>query len=141
MDISSYIPKYDIQESITKYFQKVEIFKLKLKEEKYNLLLNFINEWINDSNNQKFKSLTDFKNISEKKLLIDPKHNEQILKKFNNSIIKKFNINFNIEKETNNEKIKNKYIIYLLSKALSSIDYILISKSINQNTYYSIKLK
>jgi hypothetical protein len=129
--------EYDGKESLTKYLRRVELFKLQLQENKYKLLLEFINKWLNT----KYKSLTEFANISEEALLSDTKHNRDILRQYSEKIIKELNIKpNNVDEETDSEEIKDKHIIYFLSHALSAIDYKLSNKSFKNVTYYTIRL-
>ncbi len=141
MDTSITVPKYDGKESLTKYLRRVDVFKLKLCEDKYKLLLNFINEWLKLSKEFKLKSLGDFVNINEKLLLNDTKHNRDILRKYSDKIIKELNVKFDISDETASDDIEDTYIIQFLSKALASIDFTLNSKTLNGKTSYTIKLK
>lgn len=141
MDISEYIPKYDGKESITKYMRRVETFKLKLVEDKYNLLLDFINEFLGLIDNNRLKSLTDFKNMSETRLLKDPRNNRKVLRKYSDDIINRLQVKFNVEDDTDSDEIKDKYILYFLSKSLVSINYSLTYRKYKDEVYYTIKPK
>jgi hypothetical protein len=139
MDYSNLIPQYDGKESMTKYLQKIELFTLKLNEEKYKLLLEFLNEWLQLTN--KMKSLSEFKNISEDVLLKNKKRNRNLLRKYSSIIIDKLNVKFDINEDTDSDDIKDKYIIYFLSKSLESINYYLTSWQKNNVVFYTIKSK
>lgn len=139
MDSFIQVPKYDGKESLTKYLRRVDAFKLKLQEDKYRLLLNFINDWLKLSKEFKLKSLGDFINMEESILLKDPSHNRDILRKYSDTIIKKLNVKFDVDEDTLSDDIDDKYIITFLSKALTSIDFTMNKKNISNKTYYSIK--
>ncbi|CAH6421321.1 Hypothetical protein KVN_LOCUS224 [uncultured virus] len=141
MNQHDFIPKFNEKESITKYLKKTEQFALKLNEEKYKLLLEFVNQLLKLSNDDKIKSLYEFKNIPEEIILKDKKNNRSILRKYSNNIIEKLKVKFDIDDETNSEEIGDKYIIYFLSRALLSIDYCLITYQLSGKIMYSIKAK
>jgi hypothetical protein len=97
-------------------------------KEKYNLILNFLNDLIKPEK-QYFK-ITQFKNINEQLLIISD-NNTQII---NNYIIK-FNENgFKLN-------IKNKNPLYIIKHICNKIGYSFIKKKINDICYYSIIYK
>ena len=134
-------PKYDGKESINKYMRKVEEYRLKLLEDKYSLILEFINDLMQAPEQDRLKSLSDFTNISEDIILRDLKHNRQILRKYGNLIIEKLNVKFDVDEETNSDEIEDYYIFYFLSKVLSSIDYRLVKNTFGEKISYSIRIK
>lgn len=136
MDVPSYTGG-----SITRYLRKVEKYRVKLQEEKYNLLLDFINEWLNYPQKLRLKSFTEFKNLKESYLLKDLKYNRKILRKYSDDIIKKLSVTFNVDDQTDSDEIKDRYILYFLQRALSSLDYSLSVKDIDGENYYTIKFK
>jgi len=141
MDITTQVPKYDGTESMTKYLRRVDCFKLKFQEDKYKLLLEFVNEWLKLSKTFRLKSLSDFVNVEENVLLADKKHNRVILRKYSENIIKKLNVEFDVEEETGSDDIEDTYIIQFVGKALSSIDFSLNKRPVGKKTYYSIKIR
>lgn len=134
-------PQYDGTESLTKYLRRLEDFKLLIKQEKYNLILEFINAWLKLREESKFRSLTEFKDISERTLLLDLKHNRKILRQYSDHMIKKLNIQFNVNEETDSDEISDKYIITFLTRALSTIDYTLTHRITKINTFYTIRAR
>jgi len=124
--------------SITDYFDAINNFEVNLNKEKYSLILKFINFWLKFEGKNKFKSLLKFRNLSEKNLLYDLKHNRYALRKFSKQIKSKLNIKFNIDDETDSDEIKDKYILYFLSRCLVSIGYRLKCLNIDDKNYYSI---
>lgn len=137
------VPTYDDNMSIKEYLDQVEKYELFLRKEKYNVLLDFINKWLKyTSHGSKLRSLTEFTNISEKKLLADKKHNRKILRENTENIKKVFHLdNLNIDEETASDEITDKYIIYIVSKLLSLIEYTLSYRIKSHDTFYTIKLK
>ena len=91
------IPNFEDGETITHYLKKVEEFNINRKKDKYDLILKFINKWLNYKDKYKLKSLKEFKLISEKYLLRNPKYNRDILRKFSPEIIKILDITFDIK--------------------------------------------
>jgi len=138
------IPVYDGRESILNYTRRLKQFRSKLNEKKYELLINFINDWLNYKKGTGLNYLAEFKNFSEKKLLSDKKHNDKILKKYCPKIKKAFDIKLSFE--INDEKYDEKYIFYVLTRALSVINFRLVHKIIydkktGKDTLYTIKKK
>ena len=124
------VPKYNENESIAKYKTRVEKYKMELAKNKYQLILNFINDWLEYDDRCKIKSLTEFKNISKSESLSNNKHNKKIIEKYSESINNVFGINY-----------KNPDIIYLLTRMLSSINYKLYSKDVvNSKTKHDDQL-
>lgn len=137
------VPVYDRNESVTAYLRRVEEYKLLVKKEKYDIVLEFINKWLKYTTEEtKIKSLTDFKNILEEDLLKDKKNNIQVINQYAEKFKELFEIeSVNINKDDASTCLSDKYIIYLFSKVLLSFGYIMKTRQINKNIYYSIKLK
>lgn len=121
------VPKINDGEDITSYLKRLEEYKLSLIQDKYIVLLEFINSWLGKS----FKSLSEFKNISETILLKDLKHNRKTLRTFSKKLNKIFNKSFSVEDDTDSDEITDKYIIYVLTKLLVTINYTLVSKKVS----------
>ena len=134
------VPQYN-GGSVTKYFKSVEQYELNLFKDKYNIILDFINEWLNYPEKFKLKSLIGFKNIKEGILLKDLKHNRDILRKFSSNIIKKLEITFNIDDDTDSDEIKDRYILYFIQRCLASIKFSLTVRKVDDINYYTIKNK
>ena len=136
------VPKYDGTMSITKYLKLVDAFTIELKKERYNLLLAFVNDWLKlDDDDVKLTSLSDFKNMEESVILKDKKHNNAVLRKYRDQIVEKLNPNFDIDDETDSDDIKDKYIIYFMSKSLVSIDFSMVSRTYGKKVVYTIRMK
>lgn len=131
------VPIYDKREPLTKYMKRVERYTMKLQEDKYNLILEFTNAWINTI----YTSLSEFKNIPETILLKDDKHNRAIVRKYSDLFKEKFEVDLSVGMETDSDEINDKYIIYLLIKMLNLLDYTLIKREIGKKTLYSIRKK
>jgi len=129
------VPKFNINDSVSKYIIKVENYKIKLLKEKYDIVINFLNEWIFKN----YKSLTDFKNINEEILLKNKKHNHAIARKYSDIFENKFNIDLSVDAATDSDDITDKYIIFMLSKILNNLDNHLSITQFNDKIYYTIK--
>jgi hypothetical protein len=127
-------PIYDGKESITKYFQRVEKFKILVFKDKYSVILKFVNEWLQSD----FSSLYSFKNQLEDDLLKNEKHNRDVCRLYSNIFKNKFGTDLTVDLDTDSDEIKDKYIIYLLMKMLQSIEYTLFKREISNKTYYTI---
>jgi len=117
------IPVFDSREPINQYIRKVERYKNQIIKEKYDLILEFFNMWLNT----KYTSLSDFENIYESDLLKDTINNKQIVMSYG----EKFGINVK-------DKINDKYIIYFATKILKTIEYV-FSKVKGKEYIYTIK--
>jgi hypothetical protein len=131
------VPIYDGKESINKYIKKVQKFNSKILEDKYEVILEFVNEWLEC----KYTSLSDFRNIYEKTMLKNLKHNRDIVRKYSDIFQDKFNVDLSVGLETDSDEINDRYIIYLLIKMLNIIQYTLVKKEIGKNITYTIRKK
>ena len=126
-------PKFNESMTYCQYQRLVDKHKLKVNEQKYNLILNIINDWL-DLKDSKFTQLTSFKNMDEENLL---QHNgNDILIKYQEKI--KIILELDIKLNSKNKK----YILFVLMKALNKIDYRLTSKHDDEdNILYTIYKK
>lgn len=131
-------PEYDGKESFTQYMRKFNSYLFSLEKDKYDVILEFINEWISPLN-IKVKKLTDFKNIEINKLISDEKNCHKLLRKYTKIFSEKFKIDTSINDDTDSDDIKTHYIIYFTNKILKSINFSLYSKVIKDSKYYFIK--
>lgn len=130
-------PVYNKLESVTKYLRKVESFKNNVLKEKYDMVIRFLNEWTNLN----IKSLTDFQNMNENDLLKNQKHIHGVVRKYSEIFEKTFKIDLSVDDSTDSDDIKDKYIIFILSKVLIDLDYNLSKTQFNNKTFYAIKKK
>lgn len=130
-------PIYNPKKSINTYINKVEKYMMTIQQNKYNVILNFVNEWLNIN----LQSLTEFKNIREQTLLKNLDHNNNIIKKYIPIFNSTFEIELNIKENDDNEIIDNKYIINLLKYVLKllKLNYNLIKINKNNIIVYTIK--
>jgi len=121
-------PKYNIKtQTLNEYLREVDAYKLYLIKDKYNIILNFLNELMD----KKINSLTDFKNVDEEILLKNKQRNNDALIKYTNSFKDKFNVKIN---DYDN-------IINILSRLLPKIQYTLLKISTDNKIIYTIKYK
>jgi len=113
-------------ERLVDYMKRVDKYNdVTIKREKHNMILDFVNRWLNYDKKFQLKSLIQFKNISESTLLHDLKHNRNIMRTYGTKIKKKLKFKFRIDDETSSEDIKDRYILYFISRALNTIGYTL----------------
>jgi hypothetical protein len=129
-------PVYNPKESINKFIDRAESYMRNLQQNKYNVVLNFINEWLNIN----LKSLTEFKNIREITLLKNINHNKTIVEKHISIFNSTFGIELNITKNDIDD-LDDGYIIDLLKHVLKllKLDYKLIKINKNNVIVYTIK--
>lgn len=136
------VPELEDGEHITSFLRRLEEYKMNLLAPKYDLLLAFINEWLGTN----FKALSEFKKIEHSVMVKDPKHNRRILRKYTVKFSKVFkSTNFSVEEDTDSDDITDNYIIYVVTKLLSSIEYKLVTQKVEytdkQKLFYSILKK
>lgn len=126
-------PKYDETMSYCKYVRLVEKYKIKVNEQKYNLILDMINDWLELKDKNRLTELTGFKNMDENELL---EHNgHAILIKYQ----EKIKVILEIDMKLNSKN--KKYIFFVLIKALNKIEYKLTSRQTDDGFIYSIYKK
>jgi len=123
------------KETINQYLRRVEKYKTLILKEKYDVILNFVNEWLK----AEYNSLSEFTNMKEYILLKNKKHNRTIMKKYCQIFKDKFNIDLQINQETDSDEIKDTDILNILINMLNIIDYALVKKDFNNNIIYSIR--
>lgn len=143
------VPIIKDNESVNDYLRRVEKYKHSIINEKYNILLNFLNSWLKLQDNTKRNSLTQFRNISEYNLFRDQKNNTKLLNEYKDKFKKVFDIdveyNDTIKKEKDKKDSKPEYdcykpnyILSVFSNSIKLIDYKLIKIKKGDNNYYSI---
>jgi len=121
---------YDGKESIVSYMKKLNNYKSKLYEHEYNLILNFINEWLNKD----LKSITDFKKISLSSLLINKELNINLINKYAVLFNKSFNLSINIDDLIK----KDDGIMFMFFKIIKKIDYKIIKYKSSNDILFSV---
>jgi hypothetical protein len=143
MEVPEFNPKG--KETINQYVRRVEKFKAAILKEKYDIILKFVNEWLNSESgplgvDSDFNSLSEFTNVKEVVLLKDVTHNSKIVNKYEKILLDKFQIDISItNKDFLNENNKDKHIIFTLIKMLNIIDYVLIKREFKGAFIYSIR--
>ncbi len=130
-------PIYDGKESIISYTRRFNEYIDNLTKNKYDVILKFLNEWLKyyDIN---LKRLIDFKYIGGSTILSDKKYNKKILKKYSTEYYKYFCIDESSYENQDSDDIGEDDIIIFLKKLLNKIDYMIIKKEKDSNTYYTI---
>ena len=129
------VPEYNPRgkETINQYIRRVEEYKNIILKEKYDIILNFVNDWLNIDKDIIYESLTKFTNIKESILLKNDKHNRNVMQKYSLIFKEKFQIQDNID------ETQDKYIISFLIKLLNYIDYNLVKREFKGQFVYSIR--
>lgn len=125
-------PVLEENEPVYKYVRRLELYMLKLKENDYKLILDFINIWL-ESKKIKIKKLLDFKNIFESQLPNESK-NKEIMNNIGRKLIKKFKLQYDIE----DKKMDSSEMISFLKLLLKKIDYKIITYKTDKYTKYKI---
>lgn len=134
-------PKYVEKESINEYLRKVDVYKLYLKKHEYNKILLFLNRLLNLREECYFKSLLEFKKISDNDIFKNKDFLLDFLKKKGNSFKKKYGIDFKINIFYNDNKINSIYLLNFINNLLNKIGYLLIEYKSNKIKYYKIVQK
>lgn len=125
-------PVLEENEPVYKYVRRLELYMLKLKENDYKLVLDFINIWL-ESKKIKIKKLLDFKNIFESQL-----PNESVNKEVMNNIGKKLITKFKLQYDIEDKKMDSSEMISFLKLLLKKIDYKIITYKTDKYTKYKI---
>ena len=129
-------PVYNINDSMSEYFDKLDKYLIKKNEIDYNNILKFINKWLTELN------LKDELRIIEKfhfneKIINNEKINEKVLFEYYHIL----NLDFKLilKNNKNEENYYFKLIIKILRKILNKIDYKMYSYNKNGNKIWFIK--
>ena len=130
-------PKYE-NGSVNEYLRKVQEFKIKLNNEKYNKILLFINKILKLNGDLRYNSLLKFKNVSENVLFNDTQHLLKVFFDEYKKLCDYLNIKNDGEIVINGELNKDK-VISLINCILSKINYKIFYINKNNLKYYYIK--
>lgn len=126
-----------VGQDVNDYIMDIEKYRLKLQNDSYNLILEYVNELMQMK--KKYKSLTEFKFIDEKNILKDQTHCHKIVRSYSQKLEKQLKITLSVDEETDSDDIKDKYPIQILKDTLKAIGYKLINKTSGSNIVYTIK--
>jgi hypothetical protein len=132
MEVPVYDPK---KETLNQYIERVSQFNNYLKEDNYNLILEFFNKWLNASHS----SLLDFKLIDEELFFEKPKKNRKLLREYCPIFKDKVGIDTDINKKTDKLKISANMIHRISIKLLNNIKYKFVKNERNNKVYYTIR--
>lgn len=139
MSTNNFVP-YDGKESFIDYKERLYNFHRKLTESDYIIIFNFIKDWLSQYAIP-IKSLLDFKNISEKKIISNKTHNKKIYKKYQKELSSKYDLKKNLEDvdEIDTDELLEDDVIKLVRLVLPIINYKLVKYNTDSIVYYSIK--
>ena len=126
-------PIYDGIEPLHEYRNKLDIYMRSLKTQRYNTILNFVNDIID----KKHPALMDFKNVILHSY--SKQHIRSTINKHTKAINENFKkqINLNDDEEEENEDI-HEYLILLIKDLLYHIEFTLNKRVGSDATYFSI---
>jgi hypothetical protein len=131
-------PIYDGKETMTQWLRKIQLFEVRMKSDKYNKILDFMNILLTPYE-IKLCSLSDFKNISSKKITKDIIHNKRTLRKYGKKLAAELCVDVNApELDDDTEDIEEDQIIKFIRSILKSIEYSLKWKQVDNIIYYTI---
>ena len=135
-------PKFVEGMSYPDFISQIDSYEAKMRKERYDILLDLVNQLLKyTKDDTKLKTLLSFKCVKEKRLLKDPKHNRDVIRKNINNIKKVYGAKFSVEDDTDSDDIEDRYIIYVLTKLLANIGYTMKSEKVGETIYYTIKFK
>ena len=121
-------PAYTPEISLAEYQRRLEEHRILINQNKYDLILEFINKMLDLEDQVKYKNLRNIRlnisNIENNKI-----HIHDVLIKYKDKLEEQFDITINPEKK------HVSYALHILSKVLRRIDY----KMIKLKEYYLIK--
>lgn len=115
------VPVYNESIPYCKYLRMLEKYKIQKSEEKYNLILTILNDWLKLDKDTRLTELTQFKDMDKSDLLLN-NSGYTILVKYQEKIKNIFELDLNLNIK------KKEYIFFVLKKLLANIDYTLSSK-------------
>lgn len=133
-------PIYDGKESMNSFLMRAKDYAYKVKEQKSNKIIEFINAWLGEYKIN-INSLSEFKNINYSTVMENARHNKKTYKKFHKSLSKYFEMSESEEEDISTESIEEEKIINLLRHVLRKIDYSLIKKEIGGKIKMTIKVR
>lgn len=134
-------PIFDGKETLAQFMKRAKEFELLVKKNKYNIILEFVNALVK-SEDTLYTSLTDLSNVHEGKITSNIHHNIKIMDQYSSKLANGLNIDM---LELTSIATEHEYdgeppnIIMFLKRILNSIEYSLISKTVDDQTYYTIK--
>jgi len=126
--------------SLKRRMEKINDMIMSLKQDKFDLLLEFINKWLKLTGKDSLRELTKFRYISERDLIKNKKYNCNLVREYADKFKDVFGLNLSIDSTSPNNTIKKKYILHIIRKSLKYVNHVLRSKTIRGEIYYSICL-
>ena len=130
----SKLPVITKNTSVNDYMRQMEKYRLDQIKEKYNFILELLNDILKLKDERKYTTLTLIKNVPQK-LFTDIFDNNEIFDKKKEQIKNIFGI------EMNKEELNDAEINKTLRTMLSSIGYKIHPSKYNDKLYWSIRLK
>ena len=130
----SKLPVITKNTSVNDYMRQMEKYRLDQIKEKYNFILELLNDILKLKDERKYTTLTLIKNVPQK-LFTDIFDNNEIFDKKKEQIKNIFGI------EMNKEELNDAEINKTLRTMLSSIGYKIYPSKYNDKLYWSIRLK
>ena len=129
-------PVYNINDSMSDYFEKLDKYIIKKNENDYNNILKFINKWLTELNLKDELRIIEKFNYNEK-IINNEKINEKVLFQYYNILNLDYKLNLKNNKDEKNYYFK--LIIKILRKILNKIDYKMYSYKKNESKFWFIK--
>lgn len=135
---SIFVPFDKTKESMTKYFQRMELFNININKSKYNGVLDVLNRAFKSD----YKSLTEIKNISETMIIKNNSHITDTLNENSDYLAKLLYLDvFDLMCITDEDTNNISHIINYIKQIIKVLNYKLISKiKYNKNFYFIVSL-
>ena len=125
--------------TVIEYLDIVKAYEVEFKKTKYANAMNMLNDILLT----KYKSFSEFVPISRNKLMKNKLHNAEVFTKWEKTFIQYIEIDVDeeqIKNQEDDEKLVEPIIVKYIRKILGTINYILISKRINDKQVYIIRI-
>jgi hypothetical protein len=134
------LPEFKDGDSIGQFAEKVRLYEVAVKRERYNIILGFLNEWLVPYKIN-LKSLLEFRGISESTIDKHTEHNKKTIKTNTVDIKKRLNIaESDLEfDDVDTDDIPESEILRFISVIVDKVGYHLYKYYYKESTYYSIK--
>jgi len=137
-------PIYDDNESVNDYERRVSKYVIQLKKEKYDTVLDFINNLLKLSKDIKYTSVTDFKGIFENVITKDREYNIKTILEYIPKFKELMGLKIELKKDKNDDNkyiLKPGYEIYIITKIVNNIGYSLKRRKGKTGKSYTIVIK
>ena len=129
------IPIYDSTKSYSAYLNEFARYEMEIKKEKYNKILDFLNDVVKPVG-LSYKTLSDFKNISETRITVNEEHNIKIIEKHKKILFESLKITKEFTTDSD-EDYEEDTILRFFKLILRKIDFKVLIRKTDGRVFWS----